>query len=415
MFRRPRPEPVGSSDVTDDENLGFATRAIHAGQEPDAATGAVVPPLYQVSTYKQDGVGGLRGGWEYSRSGNPTRAALEEALAAVEGGAAGFAFASGLAAEDAVLRAALRPGDHMVIGNDVYGGTYRLVARVLGPWGVEHTPVDLTQADRLVDAIRPGQTKVVWVETPSNPLLSIADIAAIAAHARAAGALLVVDNTFASPALQNPLALGADVVVHSTTKYVGGHSDLVGGAVVVGDGAQLPAGLEGPTGTTSVRDAVGFLQNASGAVAGPFDAWLALRGLKTLDVRMQRHCASAQRVAELLVGHPAVTEVSYPGLPTHPGHELAARQMRGFGGMVSFRVGSAEAAAAVCGATRIFTLAESLGGVESLVEHPARMTHGSVAGTPLEVPDDLVRLSVGLEDVDDLLADLDRALAAATR
>lgn len=415
MFRRVRPEPVGSSDVTDDENLGFATRAIHAGQEPDAATGAVVPPLYQVSTYKQDGVGGLRGGWEYSRSGNPTRAALEAALAAVEGGAAGFAFASGLAAEDAVLRTALRPGDHMVLGNDVYGGTYRLVARVLGAWGVEHTPVDLTDATQLVDAIRPGQTKVVWVETPSNPLLSIADIAAIAAHARAAGALLVVDNTFASPALQNPLALGADVVVHSTTKYVGGHSDLVGGAVVVADGAQLPAGLEGPTGTTSVRDAVRFLQNASGAVAGPFDAWLALRGLKTLEVRMQRHCASAQRVAEFLAGHPAVPHVSYPGLPTHPGHELAARQMRGFGGMVSFRVGSAEVAAAVCGATRLFTLAESLGGVESLVEHPARMTHGSVAGTALEVPDDLVRLSVGLEDVDDLLADLDQALAAATR
>lgn len=415
MFRRVRPEPVGSSDVTDDENLGFATRAIHAGQEPDAATGAVVPPLYQVSTYKQDGVGGLRGGWEYSRSGNPTRAALEEALAAVEGGAAGFAFASGLAAEDAVLRAALRPGDHMVLGNDVYGGTYRLVARVLGPWGVEHTPVDLTDASQLVEAIRPGQTKVVWVETPSNPLLSIADIAAIAAHARAAGALLVVDNTFASPALQNPLALGADVVVHSTTKYVGGHSDLVGGAAVVADGAQLPAGLEGPTGTTSVRDAVRFLQNASGAVAGPFDAWLALRGLKTLEVRMQRHCASAQRVAEFLAGHPAVTHVSYPGLPTHPGHVLAARQMRGFGGMVSFRVGSAEVAAAVCGSTRLFTLAESLGGVESLVEHPARMTHGSVAGTALEVPDDLVRLSVGLEGVDDLLADLDQALAAATR
>lgn len=415
MFRRPRAEPVGSADVTDDESLGFATRAIHAGQEPDAATGAVVPPIYQVSTYKQDGVGGLRGGWEYSRSGNPTRAALEAALAAVEGGAAAFAFASGLAAEDALLRAALRPGDHMVIGNDVYGGTYRLVARVLGPWGVEHTAVDLTDPHQLVDAIRPGQTKVVWVETPSNPLLSVVDIAAVAAHARAAGALLVVDNTFASPALQNPLALGADVVVHSTTKYVGGHSDLVGGAVVVADGAQLPAGLEGPTGTTSVRDAVAFHQNASGAVAGPFDAWLALRGLKTLDVRMQRHCANAQRVAEFLAGHPAVTAVHYPGLADNPGHELAARQMRGFGGMVSFRVGSAETAVAVCGATEIFTLAESLGGVESLVEHPARMTHGSVAGTALEVPDDLVRLSVGLEDADDLVRDLDRALAAATR
>ena len=397
--------------MTDDETLGFATRAIHAGQEPDRATGAVVPPIYQVSTYKQDGVGGLRGGWEYSRSGNPTRAALEEALAAVEGGAAGFAFASGLAAEDTLLRAALRPGDHMVLGNDVYGGTYRLVARVLGSWGIEHTPVNLADTNELVNAIRPGQTKVVWVETPSNPLLAISDIAAIAAHARGAGALLVVDNTFASPALQNPLALGADVVVHSTTKYVGGHSDLVGGALVVADGAQLPAGLAGPTGTTSLRDALGFHQNASGAIAGPFDAWLALRGLKTLDVRMQRHCANAQRVAEFLVGHPAVTAVHYPGLPGNPGHELAARQMRGFGGMVSFRTGSEATAVAVCGATELFTLAESLGGVESLIEHPGRMTHGSVAGTVLEVPDDLVRLSVGLEDADDLIKDLEKALA----
>jgi cystathionine gamma-synthase len=396
--------------VTDDESLGFATRAIHAGQEPDRATGAVVPPIYQVSTYKQDGVGGLRGGWEYSRSGNPTRAALEEALAAVEGGAAGFAFASGLAAEDTLLRAALRPGDHVVLGNDVYGGTYRLVARVLGPWGVQHTPVDMTDVNRVLDAIRP-ETKVVWVETPSNPLLAVADIAAIAAHARAVGAVLVVDNTFASPALQNPLALGADVVVHSTTKYVGGHSDLVGGALVVADGAQLPAGLEGPTGTTSLRDALGFHQNASGAVAGPFDAWLALRGLKTLDVRMQRHCANAQRIAEFLVGHPAVTQVYYPGLDGHPGHEVAARQMRGFGGMVSFRTGSEDTAIALCGATEIFTLAESLGGVESLIEHPGRMTHGSVAGTALEVPNDLVRLSVGLEDVDDLVNDLEKALA----
>lgn len=397
----------------DDESLGFATRAIHAGQEPDGATGAVVPPIYQVSTYKQDGVGGTRGGWEYSRSGNPTRAALEQALAAVEGGAAGLAFASGLAAEDTLLRAALRPGDHLVLGNDAYGGTYRLVARVLGPWGIEHTAVDLSDANAVVDAIRPGQTKVVWVETPSNPLLSIADITAISAHARAAGALLAVDNTFASPALQNPLALGADVVVHSTTKYVGGHSDLVGGALVVADGAQLPAGLEGPTGTTSLRDALAFHQNASGAVAGPFDAWLALRGLKTLDVRMQRHCANAARVAEFLAGHPAVTQVYYPGLESHPGHEVAARQMRAFGGMVSFRTGSPGVAVAVCGATRVFTLAESLGGVESLVEHPARMTHGSVAGTALEVPDDLVRLSVGLEDVEDLVADLERALDAA--
>jgi cystathionine gamma-synthase len=406
---------VGSSDVTDDEQLGFATRAIHAGQEPDAATGAVVPPIYQVSTYKQAGVGGLRSGWEYSRSGNPTRAALEQALAAVEGGQAGFAFASGLAAEDALLRAALRPGDHLVLGNDAYGGTYRLVARVLGPWGVEHTAVDMSDATAVVDAIRPGRTTVVWLETPSNPLLSIADITAISAHARAAGAVLAVDNTFASPALQNPLALGADVVVHSTTKYVGGHSDLVGGALVVADGAQLPAGLDGPTGTTSLRDALAFHQNAAGAVAGPFDAWLALRGLKTLDVRMERHCANAARVADFLVGHPGVTRVHYPGLADHPGHDVAARQMRGFGGMVSFRTGSADRAVAVCGATRLFTLAESLGGVESLIEHPARMTHGSVAGTALEVPDALVRLSVGLEDADDLIADLDRALAAVAR
>jgi cystathionine gamma-synthase len=401
------------SQVTDDEtdeSYGFATRAIHAGQDPDAATGAVVPPIYQVSTYKQDGVGGLRGGWEYSRSGNPTRAALEQALAAVEGGAAGFAFASGLAAEDTLLRAALRPGDHLVLGDDAYGGTYRLIARVLGPWGVEHTAVDLTDPAAVDAAIRPGQTKAVWVETPSNPLLGIADVAALSAAARAAGALLVVDNTFASPALQNPLALGADVVVHSTTKYVGGHSDVVGGALVVGDGAQLPVGLEGPTGTTNLRDALAFHQNASGAVAGPFDAWLTLRGLKTLQVRMERHCANAQRVAEFLVGHPKVTAVHYPGLAAHPGHELAKAQMRGFGGMVSFQVGGEDAAVAVCGATRLFTLAESLGGVESLIEHPARMTHGSVAGTALAVPDDLVRLSVGLEDADDLVADLGRAL-----
>ncbi len=398
------------SDDPHDETYGFATRAIHAGQDPDQTTGAVVPPIYQVSTYKQDGVGGLRGGYEYSRSGNPTRTALEQALAAVEGGAAAFAFASGLAAEDTLLRAALRPGDHVVLGNDAYGGTYRLIARVFGPWGIEHTAVDTSDPDAVLNAIRAGQTKAVWVETPSNPLLGIADIAAIASHAQAAGALLAVDNTFASPALQNPLALGADVVVHSTTKYVGGHSDLVGGALVVADGAQLPLELVGPTGTTNLRDALAFHQNASGAVAGPFDAWLALRGLKTLEVRMQRHCVSARRIAEHLSHHGAVTQVYYPGLDTHPGHEVAARQMRAFGGMVSFRVGSQNKALAVCGATRLFTLAESLGGVESLIEHPARMTHGSVVGTALEVPDDLVRLSVGLEDANDLVADLDRAL-----
>jgi len=392
---------------------GFSTRAIHAGQDPDPATGAVVTPIHQVSTYKQDGVGGLRGGYEYSRSGNPTRDALQEALAAVEGGAAAFAFASGLAAEDTLLRAILRPGDHVVIPDDAYGGTYRLVARVLGPWGIEHTPVDLSDPDAVLAAIQPGRTKAIWVETPTNPLLGIADIAAIATHARSAGAVLVVDNTFATPYLQQPLALGADAVVHSTTKYVGGHSDVVGGAVVVADGAQLPAGMQGPTGTTELRDAVGFLQNASGAVAGPFDAWLTLRGLKTLAVRMDRHVANAQAVARFLVEHPGVREVLWPGLPEHPGHEVAARQMRGFGGMVAFRTGSVDSAVAVCAATRVFTLAESLGGVESLIEHPGRMTHGSVVGTALEVPDDLVRLSVGIEDVADLLADLEQALAAA--
>jgi cystathionine gamma-synthase len=397
--------------VTDDQ--GFATRAIHSGQEADPATGAVVPPIYQVSTYKQDGVGGLRGGWEYSRSGNPTRAALEAALAAVEGGAAGFAFSSGLAAEDTLLRAVLRPGDHVIVPNDAYGGTYRLVARVFGPWGIEHTPVDLSNPDAVLDAIQPGRTKLVWVETPTNPLLGIADIAAIAAHARAAGALLAVDNTFATPYLQQPIALGADVVVHSTTKYIGGHSDVVGGALVVADGAQLPVGLEGPTGTTNVRDAVAFHQNSSGAVAGPFDAWLTLRGLRTLAVRMDRHLANAGAVAAFLQQRAGVAQVLYPGLESHPGHEVAARQMRGFGGMVSFRTGSADSAVAVCGATQLFTLAESLGGVESLIEHPARMTHGSVAGTALEVPDDLVRLSVGIEDVDDLVADLAQALDAA--
>jgi cystathionine gamma-synthase len=398
----------GSHDWSE---AGFSTRAIHAGQDPDAGTGAVVPPIYQVSTYKQDGVGGLRGGYEYSRSGNPTRAALEEALRAAEGGAAAFAFASGLAAEDTLLRATLRPGDHVVVPNDAYGGTYRLIARVFGPWGIDHTPVDLTNTDAVLDAIQPGRTKLVWVETPTNPMLTIADIGAIAAHARSMGAVLAVDNTFATPYLQQPIALGADVVVHSTTKYIGGHSDVVGGALVVADGAQLPVGLDGPTGGTSLANAVRFHQNSSGAVAGPFDAWLTLRGLKTLAVRMDRHCANAAAVAEFLVGHPRVTQVIYPGLESHPGHELAVRQQRGFGGMISFRTGSVDSALAVCAATRVFTLAESLGGVESLIEHPARMTHGSVAGTALEVPDDLVRLSVGIEDVADLIADLARALA----
>ena len=390
---------------------GFATRAIHAGQDPDPLTGAVVPAIYQVSTYKQDGVGGLRNGYEYSRSGNPTRHALEAALAAAEGGDAAFAFSSGLAAEDTLLRAVLRPGDHVVLGDDAYGGTYRLIARVFGPWGVEHTAVDLSDPEAVTAAIEPGRTKVVWTETPTNPLLGVVDVAALSAQARAAGAVLVVDNTFATPYLQQPLSLGADVVVHSTTKYVGGHSDVVGGALVVADGAQLPVGLEGPTGSTRIADAVAFHQNSSGAVAGPFDSWLTLRGLKTLAVRMDRHCENALAVARFLEEHPRVEQVVYPGLESHPQHELAARQMRAFGGMVSVRTGSVESALRLCERTQVFTLAESLGGVESLIEHPARMTHGSVAGTALEVPEDLVRLSVGIEDVEDLLADLEQALA----
>ncbi len=399
---------------------GFSTRAIHAGSEPDPSTGAVVTPIYQVSTYKQDGVGGLRTGlgtgYEYSRSGNPTRTALEECLGALEAPSSGrlvrgFAFASGLAAEDTLIRAVTGPGDHLVIPDDAYGGTYRLIARVAGPWGVQHTPVHLADVDAVARAIRPGQTRVVWVETPTNPLLSIADIAALAQVAHEAGALLVVDNTFATPYLQNPLGLGADVVVHSTTKYAGGHSDVVGGALVVGD-AQVPwldgIGDVGP----ALAERVAFHQNAMGAVAGPFDSWLVQRGLKTLAVRMERHCDNAERIVDYLLGHRRVREVLYPGLPDHPGHDVAQKQMRRFGGMVSLRlVGGEEDALNLCKRTEVFTLGESLGGVESLIEHPGRMTHASVAGSALEVPGDLVRLSVGLEDADDLIADLDRALS----
>ncbi len=379
------------------DSHGFSTRAIHAGQEPDPTTGAVVVPLHLTSTYKQDGVGGLRQGYEYSRSANPTRTALQEALASLEQGSTGLAFASGLAAEDALLRTVLNPGDHLVIPIDAYGGTFRLISKVLQRWGVDHTPVDLGDLDAVRAAFRPT-TKLVWCETPTNPLLGIADIAALAQLAHEHGALLAVDNTFASPYLQQPLTLGADVVVHSTTKYLGGHSDVVGGALVAAD-----AGL---------GEQLAFHQNAMGAVAGPFDAWLVLRGLKTLGVRMDRHQANATRVAEFLTGHPAVSSVLYPGLPEHPGHEVAARQMSGPGGMLSFRLAAGEEKAlAVCERAQVFTLAESLGGVESLVEHPHRMTHASVAGSALEVPADLVRLSVGIEDVDDLLADLDQMLA----
>jgi cystathionine gamma-synthase len=376
---------------------GFETRAIHAGYEPDAATGAVIPPIYATSTYKQDGVGGLRGGYEYSRSANPTRTALEGNIAALEEGERGFAFASGLAAEDTLVRALCKPGDHVVIPDDAYGGTYRLFDKVEQVWGLAHSPAPVSDVAAVAAAIRPGETRLVWVETPTNPLLNIADIAALAAVAHDAGALLVVDNTFASPYLQQPLTLGADVVVHSTTKYCGGHSDVVGGALVVRD--------------LDLAERITFHQNAMGAVAGPFDSWLTLRGLRTLALRMERHCDNAERVVDFLTAHPAVGDVIYPGLETHPGHEVAQRQMKRFGGMVSFRVTGGEAAAlAVCERTEIFTLGESLGGVESLIEHPGRMTHASVAGTDLEVPADLVRLSVGIETAEDLVADLERAL-----
>jgi cystathionine gamma-synthase len=377
---------------------GLETLAIHAGQEADPLTGAVVPPIYQVSTYKQDGVGGLRsGGYEYSRTANPTRTALEECLTALEGGTGALAFASGMAAEDCLLRTVCSPGDHVLIPDDAYGGTFRLFSRVYEQWGVSHTPSRISDPAAVRKALAASQARVIWVETPTNPLLGIADISALAALAREAGALLVVDNTFASPYLQRPIALGADVVVHSTTKYLGGHSDVVGGALVVAD-----AGL---------GERLAFQQNATGAIAGPFDAWLTLRGIRTLAVRMDRHGANAARIAEMLAAHPAVGQVLYPGLASHPGHELAAKQMRGFGGMVSFRVrAGAREAAAVCARTRLFTLAESLGGVESLIELPGRMTHASAAGSALAVPDDLVRLSVGIENADDLVEDLRQAL-----
>jgi cystathionine gamma-synthase len=376
---------------------GIETLAIHAGQQPDPATGAVVPPIYQVSTYAQDGVGGLRGGYEYSRTANPTRSALEECLTALEGGTSALAFASGMAAEDCLLRAVCRPGDHVLIPADAYGGTYRLFDKVLTGWGLSYRAVPQHDPAAVRAALAEQPARVVWTETPTNPLLSVVDIGGIAQACREAGALLVVDNTFASPYLQNPLALGADAVVHSTTKYLGGHSDVVGGALVVSD--------------PGLAERLAFYQNSTGAVAGPFDAWLTLRGIRTLGVRMDRHCQNAARVADMLAGHPAVSEVLYPGLPGHPGHETAAKQMRGFGGMVSFRVrGGADAAVGTCGRTRLFTLGESLGGVESLIEHPARMTHASAAESPLAVPPDLVRLSVGLESADDLLEDLRAAL-----
>ncbi|MEU0547373.1 cystathionine gamma-synthase [Micromonospora sp. NPDC005979] len=376
---------------------GFETLAIHAGQDPEARTGAVIPPIYQTSTYAQDAVGAPRLGYEYSRSGNPTRDALQECLAALEGGPVGLAFASGLAAEDTLLRAVCQPGDHVIIPDDAYGGTYRLFARVAQRWGLEFTPAKVSDPAAVRAAVQPGRTKIIWVETPTNPLLGIADITVLAGVAHDAGALLVVDNTFASPYLQQPIAYGADVVVHSTTKYIGGHSDVVGGALVVAD--------------ATLGEELRYHQNAMGAINGPFDAWLTLRGIKTLGVRMDRHCDNAERLAAYLDGHAKVSEVIYPGLPSHPGHEVAAKQMRRFGGMISFRAaGGEDHAVEICNRAKLFVLAESLGGVESLIEHPGRMTHASAAGSPLEVPGDLVRLSVGIETVDDLLADLEQAL-----
>jgi len=379
------------------ENAGLATKAIHAGYRPDPLTGAVNTPIYASSTFAQDGVGGLRGGFEYARTGNPTRAALETALAAVEDGRFGRAFGSGMAASDCALRAVLRPGDHVVIPDDAYGGTFRLIDKVFTGWNVQYTPVAVSDLDAVRAAITP-RTRLIWVETPTNPLLSIADIAAIAQLGAETGAKVLVDNTFASPALQQPLTLGADIVLHSTTKYIGGHSDVVGGALITND--------------EELDDAFAFLQNGAGAVPGPFDAYLTMRGLKTLVLRMQRHSENAAAVAEFLAGQAAVSTVLYPGLPTHPGHQIAARQMRGFGGMVSARMrGGRSAAEALCANTKVFILAESLGGVESLIEYPGTMTHASTAGSQLEVPDDLVRLSVGIEDIADLIADLEQALS----
>jgi cystathionine gamma-synthase len=379
------------------DHYGFDTLAIHAGQDPDPRTGAVVPPIYQTSTYAQDAVGAPRLGYEYSRSGNPTRDALQECLAALERGRRGLAFASGLAAEDTLLRTVCRPGDHVLIPNDAYGGTYRLFAKVAEKWGLDWTAAALDDLDQARAAFRPGHTRLIWAETPTNPLLNVADIAALATLAHEYDAMLVVDNTFASPYLQQPLGLGADVVVHSTTKYLGGHSDVVGGALVAAD--------------DGLGDELAFHQNAMGAVNGPFDAWLTLRGIKTLGVRMDRHCDSAERVVSYLDGHAQVRQVLYPGLESHPGHETAAKQMSRFGGMVSFRAaGGRDQAIDICNRTKLFILAESLGGVESLIEHPGQMTHLSAAGSPLEVPADLVRLSVGIETVDDLLADLEQAL-----
>ena len=392
-------ERAGPGGVADQPptGLAFETRAIHAGQPPDPSTGAVVTPIFQTSTFAQSEVGATQA-YEYSRSANPTRTALETCLADLEGTTHGAAFASGLAAEDAVFRC-LEPGDHVIVGDELYGGTYRLLDRVHSLTGLEFTPVALHDPERVAAAWRPS-TRMVWMETPSNPQLHVTDIASLAAVAHHRGALVVVDNTFATPYLQRPVDHGADIVVHSTTKYLGGHSDVVGGFVA--------------TSHPAVAERITFLQNATGAVPGPFDCFLVLRGIKTLPVRMDRHCHNAAAVADVLVDHPAVERVYFPGLPDHPGHATAATQMRDFGGMVSFTVRGGEAAAvAVANSTRIFTLAESLGAVESLIDHPHRMTHASVVDSPLAVDPALLRLSVGLEHATDLIDDLCQALGAA--
>lgn len=378
----------------------LATRAIHAGQEPDPTTGAVVTPIYATSTFKQDGVGGLRNGYDYSRSINPTRNSFDAQLASVEGAKYALSFSSGLAAIDVLLRSTVKPGDNILLGNDVYGGTYRLLSKVFVPWGVGLDVIDITDTNAVDAALAAKPYAWIWVETPSNPLLNITDIAATVAVAHKHGTRVAVDNTFASPVLQHPLDDGADVVVYSTTKYIGGHSDVVGGAVLLND--------------DETRDKVAFLQNAAGAVPSPFDSWLDIRGLKTLDLRVKQHSRNALKIAQWLEGHDEVERVWYPGLESHPGHEIAARQMHGgFGGMISVQIKAGfEAAKRFVGATQVFTLAESLGGVESLIEHPGAMTHASVAGTTLEVPANLVRLSVGIEDADDLIADLDQAFKA---
>jgi cystathionine gamma-synthase len=379
--------------VADDE-LDFETRAIHVGQEPDVATGAIITPIYQTSTYVQEAVGEHKG-YDYSRVGNPTRTALQVALASLENARHGVAFSSGIGATTTLMHL-VDPGERVVLIADVYGGVYRMTSKVYEPKGYKFTYVPASEFDENLSSHLDDDVRMVWVETPSNPLLNVVDIRRAAEATHAAGAILVVDNTFATPYLQQPLGLGADAVIHSTTKYLGGHSDTVGGFVATND--------------DTLAEQLYFLQKSLGAVPGPFDAWLVLRGIKTLAVRMRQHCENARRIAEYLEGHAAVERVLYPGLPSHPGHEVARAQMRDFGGMISFLTATDEEAVELVARTKLFQLAESLGGVESLIEHPARMTHASTAGAPFAPPGNLVRLSVGIESADDLIADLEEAL-----